>query len=416
MASAVLTSLTTPQTSPAPAAPKPVAPPPAGPNSFAQALNRVQQPAEGRADAQPAATPDAPKDEAPTRTATPPKAAPKPAAKTDPAKTDKKTAADDTDATAAKASDADATDKPEKADKASDTPPAATDPAALPSGWQPPNLAAEARTAARGSAAQDTGAKADSNALAATDGREAGNARNSSAAQRGKGLAAADATTDTAGAAGERGGFAAALAEAAQGQASGHGGQPSSSDGDARDNAPGSPLGAGWAAATGAAPATTGAAAAPAAAAPPAFEAQLSAALGSPEFAPALGVQLSVLAREGVQEARLHLNPADMGPIHVQIAVDGSQAQVSFQADVAATRQALENSMPDLAAAFGQAGLTLSGGDVSQQSARDPNSGTGDSRSGGGTRSRIAGDDVGPARTTAVPRQVAPRGAVDLYA
>ncbi|HET9642785.1 MAG TPA: hypothetical protein VFP68_05405, partial [Burkholderiaceae bacterium] len=55
------------------------------------------------------------------------------------------------------------------------------------------------------------------------------------------------------------------------------------------------------------------------------FEARLSAHISSPEFAPALGVQLSVLAREGVHEARLHLHPAEMGPISVQIALQGTQ-------------------------------------------------------------------------------------------
>jgi hypothetical protein len=105
---------------------------------------------------------------------------------------------------------------------------------------------------------------------------------------------------------------------------------------------------------------------APAPASPP-FEGRVSAPLSSPDFVPALGVQLTLLAREGVHEARLHLNPAEMGPIAVQIAVDGSQAVVHFQAEQAATRQVLENSLPDLAAALRDGGLTLSGGSVSQQ-------------------------------------------------
>ena len=36
------------------------------------------------------------------------------------------------------------------------------------------------------------------------------------------------------------------------------------------------------------------------------------------EFAPALGAQLSVLVRDGVEHAQLQLNPAEMGPIEVQ--------------------------------------------------------------------------------------------------
>jgi hypothetical protein len=86
----------------------------------------------------------------------------------------------------------------------------------------------------------------------------------------------------------------------------------------------------------------------------------------SPKFHEALGVQVSVLARDGVQHAELHLNPAEMGPISVQIAVDGQQAQIHFGSDSAQTRQIVESSLPALAAALRDAGLTLSGGGVSQ--------------------------------------------------
>ena len=60
-----------------------------------------------------------------------------------------------------------------------------------------------------------------------------------------------------------------------------------------------------------------------------------------------------------------------MGPVSVQIVVDGGQAQVSFHAAQAETRLALEQSLPDLAAALQGQGLTLSGGGVFQQAPRD---------------------------------------------
>jgi flagellar hook-length control protein FliK len=72
-----------------------------------------------------------------------------------------------------------------------------------------------------------------------------------------------------------------------------------------------------------------------------------------------------------VQRAELQLNPAEMGPVTVQIVLDGNQAQVSFQAQQAETRQALEQSLPELAAALQGQGLTLSGGGVFQQAPRD---------------------------------------------
>jgi flagellar hook-length control protein FliK len=92
----------------------------------------------------------------------------------------------------------------------------------------------------------------------------------------------------------------------------------------------------------------------------------LSAPVQSPEFRELLGSQISLLAKDGVQSAELHLNPAEMGPVSVQITLDGTQARVDFGADSAQTRQHIEASLPELASALRDAGLTLSGGGVSQ--------------------------------------------------
>jgi flagellar hook-length control protein FliK len=88
--------------------------------------------------------------------------------------------------------------------------------------------------------------------------------------------------------------------------------------------------------------------------------------LESPEFAQAFGLEISVLARDGIQQAELHLNPAEMGPVSVQIALDGEKARIDFGAQAAATRAVIEASLPELAAALRDAGLTLAGGGVSQ--------------------------------------------------
>lgn len=84
-------------------------------------------------------------------------------------------------------------------------------------------------------------------------------------------------------------------------------------------------------------------------------------------FAPEMAARLSLAAAEGVQQAQLHLNPADMGPVQVQIVLEGQQAQISFVAEQAETRSALEKSLPELAGALREQGLTLSGGGVFSQ-------------------------------------------------
>lgn len=111
--------------------------------------------------------------------------------------------------------------------------------------------------------------------------------------------------------------------------------------------------------------------AAPAAPAPAAADASVLGVpvpvpLDSPEFAAAFGVEISLLAKDGVQQAELHLNPAEMGPVSVQIALDGEKARIDFGAQAAATRAAIEASLPELAAALRDAGLTLAGGGVNQ--------------------------------------------------
>lgn len=109
-----------------------------------------------------------------------------------------------------------------------------------------------------------------------------------------------------------------------------------------------------------AAPAATPAAAAHAA--PPNLH--IAAGVDTPAFAPALAQQVSWLVREGLGVASLHLNPPELGPVSVQIVVDGRLARVDFGAEMALTRNAIEDSLPRLASALQEAGLTLSGGGV----------------------------------------------------
>ncbi|ODV12894.1 MAG: hypothetical protein ABT20_03305 [Rubrivivax sp. SCN 70-15] len=146
-------------------------------------------------------------------------------------------------------------------------------------------------------------------------------------------------------------------------------------------------------------------------------QAQVAAPLGSPEFAPALGAQVSVLVRDGVQEARLQLNPAEMGPITVQIQLDGSNARVNMAAEHHQTRQALEQAMPSLAGALRENGLTLTGGGVFEQP-RPPRDGS-DAQAAGSGRAvptGTPGDDTAVAGASVRPAASRARGVLDLYA
>ena len=143
-------------------------------------------------------------------------------------------------------------------------------------------------------------------------------------------------------------------------------------------------------------------------------QADLAVPPGAREFAPALGAQLAVLVRDGIEHAQLRLNPAELGPIDVRITLDGTQAQVDFAAAHAGTRQALQEAVPVLAGALRESGLTLSGGGVFEQP-REPR---GEARPDG-PRGAAAADagarDSAPA-SSVLPRLPRARGVVDLYA
>lgn len=74
------------------------------------------------------------------------------------------------------------------------------------------------------------------------------------------------------------------------------------------------------------------------------------------------------MAKQGMQEAQISLNPRNMGPIEVHISMQKEQASVTFVAHHAVTRDALEAAMPRLRDMLQDNGLNLAQSDVSQHS------------------------------------------------
>ena len=73
------------------------------------------------------------------------------------------------------------------------------------------------------------------------------------------------------------------------------------------------------------------------------------------------------MAREGVQQAELRLNPANLGPVEVRLSMQNDQANVTFIASNAAARDALEQALPRLRESFNESGLALNNAEVSHQ-------------------------------------------------
>jgi flagellar hook-length control protein FliK len=142
----------------------------------------------------------------------------------------------------------------------------------------------------------------------------------------------------------------------------------------------------------------------------------------SPAFAPALGQQIEVWMRDGVQHAEVQLSPQDLGPIRVKIALEGAATRVEMSADVASTRDALQQALPQLSEALGQVGLSLAGGGVSDQSASQSqgqfHADAGGPARAGATRGTAGGDDtaIDFGSSTSAPRAAQRRGLLDMYA
>ena len=82
----------------------------------------------------------------------------------------------------------------------------------------------------------------------------------------------------------------------------------------------------------------------------------------------AMGERLVFMARNGIQEAQLQVNPRNLGPIEIKVSVNQEQqANVSFVTTNTAARETIDAAMPRLREMFDQAGLDLAESEVFQR-------------------------------------------------
>lgn len=151
---------------------------------------------------------------------------------------------------------------------------------------------------------------------------------------------------------------------------------------------------------------------------------RIAASPGNADFAPQLAAHVTTLVRDGLQQARLELNPTEMGPLTVQIQLEGNNARVHLAAENAQTRQALEQAMPQLAGSLRDSGLTLSGGGVFEQPRQQQpqqQSGQANGNGNGNGNGRGRDDGLTEPRSISVGATTGPQarrraGVVDLVA
>jgi hypothetical protein len=84
-------------------------------------------------------------------------------------------------------------------------------------------------------------------------------------------------------------------------------------------------------------------------------------------FSASIATHLRVMKSGGVSEARLQLNPAELGRLSIQIASQDSEVKVSFVVESQQAKQVIENAMPRLRDLLDGAGLDLTESGVDQR-------------------------------------------------
>jgi flagellar hook-length control protein FliK len=143
----------------------------------------------------------------------------------------------------------------------------------------------------------------------------------------------------------------------------------------------------------------------------PAPTMRVHAEVDSAEFPQSLADRVSFMVDNSWSNAKLQVNPAQLGPIELQIAVQGDHAQVMMSTHSALTRDALESSVPKLREMLSSQGFTQVNVDVSQRSFQERSAYT---PPYGWTPSPVSSAAPATLSSTAAPRTLL--GVVDAYA
>ena len=94
---------------------------------------------------------------------------------------------------------------------------------------------------------------------------------------------------------------------------------------------------------------------------------RISVPVGEAGWGRAVGEQVVWHVSQNIQSANLRLNPQHLGPLEMQLQMEGDKATLAFTSQHAQVRDALESSLPRLREMFAQNGLNIVDVNVSQQ-------------------------------------------------
>lgn len=81
----------------------------------------------------------------------------------------------------------------------------------------------------------------------------------------------------------------------------------------------------------------------------------------------ALGKNMLMMAKDGVQKATIQMKPAELGLLNIQVSIQQDQLNVNITSNLAVTRDLLESALPRLREQFSQQGFSQLNVDISDQ-------------------------------------------------
>jgi len=147
------------------------------------------------------------------------------------------------------------------------------------------------------------------------------------------------------------------------------------------------------------------------------WTASVPVAADDPQWGRAFGERVMWMVNQNIQSARVHLNPPELGPVELRVAVRHDQVSINVITHHASTRDLLENALPHLRDMLFQNGMNLGSTQFSDRNAADGRNTSHDLLEGSpaptGEEPDIDGDDtltpVSSAARTAI-------GLIDAYA
>ena len=142
--------------------------------------------------------------------------------------------------------------------------------------------------------------------------------------------------------------------------------------------------------------------------------------LGSDGWHSELGDRVVWMARNEQQSAQISINPPQLGPIQIQLNLNGDQVSASFASPFGDVRQAIESALPQLKEMLASAGIDLGqanvGANLAQQQ-REPHQQPAKARRDRDENAILAASSDPGVMGTALPAAIARgRGMVDLFA